>query len=496
MSIDKPKDERRALYDKFKEELAQSNDDSATFFDEDDLVVIYDQASDLSDEYVQMEVLLHGYRYFPDSEQLAARKALLYKSYSFSEGINNTLNAHENADGVIWKMLRLLSKRRENYDTCTDIEQLLNSVEELDDETVIQLVDLAVYKDGGIQWLKENEALLRKKCTYLPTLLYELYLVMDMKNESEYATKKLEELTEMEPFNVDFWISLSECYYRQQKPDKSIAAVDYALALDSTNVAAIMAKAEALSCTDCNPQEVVDMLEPVANSDNFNERTLQLLCNALVNLHRNDEALKYIHKFIDEVNSWSREAIELLVCINDDDEVTKDWLEFYYTHAPEMEETDWVNWADEHYSGGNYKLAALILSCYDEQSHDGLSVDNHGLLASARYTAGMYSECSLHLQMMLGSCNYAGLTYEDLVTGVLSTIRMGNLDLARQLLPLTVEAVQHMQPTAQPMSVGTSLQAIGTANMLDLIHAFLSNQTPGLTIDNIDPFPTVTNNNA
>jgi hypothetical protein len=240
----------------------------------------------------------------------------------------------------------------------------------------------------------------------------------------------------------------------------------------------------------------VDLLEPVANSDNFNERTLQLLCNALVNLQRNDEALKYIHKFIDEVNSWSREAIELLVCINDDDEVTKDWLEFYYTHAPEMEETDWVNWADEHYSGGNYKLAALILSCYDEQSHDGLSVDNHGLLASARYTAGMYSECSLHLQMMLGSCNYAGLTYEDLVTGVLSTIRMGNLDLARQLLPLTVEAVQHMQPTAQPMSVGTSLQAIGTANMLDLIHAFLSNQTPGLTIDNIDPFPTVTNNNA
>jgi hypothetical protein len=46
------------------------------------------------------------------------------------------------------------------------------------------------------------------------------------------------------------------------------------------------------------------------------------------------------------------------------------------------------------------------------------------------------------------------------------------------------------------MTVGTSLQAIGTANMLDLLSAFLSNQTPGLTIDNIDPFPTMNNKNA
>jgi tetratricopeptide (TPR) repeat protein len=495
MSIEKPKDERRALYDSFKEELAQNNDDSGTFFDEDDLVVIYDQANDLSDEYVQLEVLLHGNRYFPDSEQLAARKALLYKSYSFTEGINNTLNAHENADGVIWKMLRLLSKRRENQHTCADIEQLLNSVEELDDETIIQLVNFAAYKTNGIKWLKKNEQLLRKKCTYLPTLLYELYLVMEMKNETEYATQKLEELTEIEPFNIDFWISMAECYYRQQMFDKSIAAADYALALDPTNVNAIMAKAETLSCTERNPQEVVDLLEPLANSSNFSERVLQLLCNALVNMHRNDEAIKYIHKFLDEVNEWSREALELLVCINDKDDETKDCLSFYYDHAPEMDENDWVDWAEGHYSGGNYKLAALILACYDTKSRDGLSVENLGFLASARYTAGMYSECAFQLELMLSESNYDGLTYEDLVTGILSAIRMGAPDLARQFLPSAIEAMQHMQPE-QPMTVGTSLQAIGTANMLDLLSAFLSNQTPGLTIDNIDPFPTMNNKNA
>ena len=57
MSIEKPKDERRELYDKFRAGL-KGGDETSSFYDEDDLIDIYDQAADLEDEYVKIEVLL------------------------------------------------------------------------------------------------------------------------------------------------------------------------------------------------------------------------------------------------------------------------------------------------------------------------------------------------------------------------------------------------------------------------------------------------------
>ena len=67
MSIEKPKDERRELYDKFRAGL-KGGDETSSFYDEDDLIDIYDQAADLEDEYVKIEVLLAGSRLYPDSE--------------------------------------------------------------------------------------------------------------------------------------------------------------------------------------------------------------------------------------------------------------------------------------------------------------------------------------------------------------------------------------------------------------------------------------------
>lgn len=53
--MEEPADERRQLYDRFRSELATSPRDM--FFDEKELVEIYDQAGDLDDEHVKLEVL-------------------------------------------------------------------------------------------------------------------------------------------------------------------------------------------------------------------------------------------------------------------------------------------------------------------------------------------------------------------------------------------------------------------------------------------------------
>ena len=485
MSIEKPKDERRALYDKFKEELAEGSDGN-TFSDEDDLVIIYDQASDLRDEYVQLEVLLRGYKYFPDSDQLAARKALLYDSYNLTQGLSDTIADHKNSGNVIWRFLNLRLHRFDVDDTCAEIEKLLTTVDDIDDETVIQLVNLAAMQKEGIQWLKDKEALLRSKCSYTPTLLYEIYLVMEMYQEYDYAAKKIEELTEIEPFNIDFWITLAECYYTQAKMEQSLAAAEYALALDSENFNAVMAKAEASLSLGNDPHEVVDLLTPFVGTTQFTERALQVLGNSLLRLNRDADVVTLANKFLTEVDPWSRDAMEMIICLDTDDEKAKNRLTSYFHHTPENDELTWVEWAEDHYATGDYRVAALILECFDNES--GLSQINRSMLSTSLYVTKRYADCADMLEQHLQSENRHKLTYEEIITGLLSMLRINRTERAIELLPQLNAIVRDMDISGI-ITVGVSLQAIGAINMLNIIETFLAQQNPEVTIDDIDPFP-------
>ena len=60
MNEDNP---RKELYNKFKASLCQPV--AERFFDEDELVELYDYAGDINDDYVQMEVLFCGARLYP-----------------------------------------------------------------------------------------------------------------------------------------------------------------------------------------------------------------------------------------------------------------------------------------------------------------------------------------------------------------------------------------------------------------------------------------------
>lgn len=44
----------------------------------------------------------------------------------------------------------------------------------------------------------------------MPTLLYEMQIVASLNNDSPEAVRMLEELTEIEPFNAEFWTIMAE----------------------------------------------------------------------------------------------------------------------------------------------------------------------------------------------------------------------------------------------------------------------------------------------
>ena len=73
-------DERQKLLDQFLNDL--SSGAGAVFYDEDDLIEMYDYASDLGNNYARFEILMCGARLYPSSVPLAERKAF----YLYQEG--------------------------------------------------------------------------------------------------------------------------------------------------------------------------------------------------------------------------------------------------------------------------------------------------------------------------------------------------------------------------------------------------------------------------
>ncbi|MDE5650739.1 MAG: hypothetical protein K2I35_07000, partial [Duncaniella sp.] len=69
--------DRQNLYDEFESEVVRHGNQEA-YFDENDLIEIFDYASDLDNNIVKMEVLIYGAVHYPRSEALATRRAWFY----------------------------------------------------------------------------------------------------------------------------------------------------------------------------------------------------------------------------------------------------------------------------------------------------------------------------------------------------------------------------------------------------------------------------------
>ena len=143
--MDQQPDERYELYQRFKQELeSQSPEDM--FYDEKELVEIFDIAGDYDDDYVRMEVLLLGFRLYPSSDDLTVRRSYLYYDMGVDDGVSHMLNAHTPVSGnqIMWELMRLRSLKNPDYITISDsLNKLLETHSRFEDEELIQFVDCA-----------------------------------------------------------------------------------------------------------------------------------------------------------------------------------------------------------------------------------------------------------------------------------------------------------------------------------------------------------------
>jgi len=483
MSIERPANERLALYERFKQSLAKGGDDD--FFDADDLIIIIDQAVDLEDEYVQIEALMRGYRFFPDNEELTARRAFLYYDLNIDDGVDN-MRARMSSDLPMTAILNL--RRMEDSGDpelcCEKLDRIVGMPGMFDDETIIQLVDCAS-SCNCFHWLKANEKKLRTKTDYLPTLLYELFIVSDIHSDHEYSLKLLEELTELEPFNIDFWNALAQIQatapYPGEEPDLdgALTSTDFALAIESDNEQALTLKASILLQQD-NPAGAADTLTPLIGKMTM-ATTCEIYARALYDLGRLDEASQRLQEYCTKF-AGSRDLHGVALSA-DEPWLPEALLRHYQATADKPDAAkDWFEWARAYYREGRLREASQLLEVL--RSTDALDYRGSKLYITALYCLGQYDRCIEMFNDILDRTPEL-LTPSAVIAGTMSYLHKGSKREAKKAMK---KLMGHFPMTIKDdWTLASNLESIGMSHFMTAVQATID--TPGpIDIEDLNIF--------
>ncbi|MDE6119680.1 MAG: hypothetical protein K2F82_07425, partial [Muribaculaceae bacterium] len=308
----------------------------------------------------------------------------------------------------------------------------------------------------------------------------ELQVVATINGDREYAIAKLEELTELEPFNADYWIILSEEQMNAGNADAAINSADYALAINAENPEAILARARAMTVTgEYEPDELLRMVKPLLTPDSTDSRALKIAVAAMLQLNMNTEAMDALAEFTGRC-PWDRSVIEYLLVLRYPS-INKVLSDHYDSlSAAENTEETWASWGAEKFNEGKYKEAAMILGCF--HNHDGLSAtENLNMYASALYATGFYMASAVLLDSSLKNAP-ENITPEIALTGLLSMLRLGYLDQAAEALK-----IMDRNPAQPHWSVGNFLRASGFELQMAQVRKAISSKRQ-IDVELIDPF--------
>ncbi len=483
MSIDRPANERLKLYERFKQSLAEGSD--ADFFDADDLVIIIDQAVDLEDEYVQIEALMRGYRFFPDNAELKNRRAFLYYDLNLDAGVKDMLDVNHDASPM-WEILKVRSAAASAASADADfsdkarkmLSEILVRYDKFDDETVIQFVDCAA--DCGLfDWLVKKEKALRSKTDYLPSLLYELFVVADGRGDSAYSLRLLEELTEIEPFNIDFWNALAQTQSSADNLAEALSATDYALAIDSDNAMALTLRASVL-IRMARYAEALEIIDQLIETDGSSALLCELKVRALYGMGDTAAMLSALDRYVREFPADSN-LINLALYIMPVN--IGDLLQKHYVAIPSETRRQWQDLAHVYYTSGKLREAAAMLYCAllnEDLSYHGLK-----MLATCYYCGKDYKAALALLRMAIDEPEQMLLIPDVVIGGILASLR---LDGKRKTKQLYREVLQHFPLSVrEDWTMSSVMQKVGFTSLMGLLNDLLE-QSGRVDVEEIDIF--------
>lgn len=482
-------DSRQGLYNEFESEIVKAGNTEA-YFDENDLIEIFDYASDMDNYIVKMEVLLYGARHYPSSEALATRRAWFYSSFGEMEAAADVNNRVSNG-GFLNRLLTLRAESAtDSQQTRSRLEEMIDASTELGDEDVIQLVDFCA-ENSMLDWVEANRKRIEAKCSYTPTFIYEYADRAEDICDFPTAQRLFEELTMMEPFTIDFWVRLAGVQLAEGDYEEALASAEYALAVDAGCIDAMRLKGRAMYRRDVPKEEVSRVFGAILDLPEANDGDASAYAATLIELGRNDEAARLLEKTLEKY-PMSQMPIDLLMNI-DFTRATPHILRVA-EQASFTRETV-IAWAKEHIANGRSDIAALIVGLFRDKF---VSSPDLGFLTELWYVNQMYRE----------TVDIVEESYVDFIDlhrpepGVafpylMSLVRIGETAKALTLAQSHLADIEKLMQSPHPMDMrgfltpGTSPSAtacldIGYATLLRSIINALSASTP-LSPDSYDP---------
>ena len=482
-------DTRQGLYNEFESEIVKAGNPEA-YFDENDLIEIFDYASDMDNYIVKMEVLLYGARHYPASEALATRRAWFYSSFGEMEAAAD-VNSRVSNGGFLNRLLSLRAEgATDSPDTRARLDGIVDDTKEFGDEDVIQLVDFCAENDM-LDWVEKKRNRIEEKCSYTPTLIYEYADRAEEINDLPTAHRLFEELTMMEPFTVDFWVRLANVQLLEGLYDDALGSADYALAIDSNYIEAMRLKGRALYRLDQPREKVAEVFRTVLDHPEANDSDATAYAATIVELGKTDEAVRLLEETISRyplsqvpidllMNIDFRRATPFILQVAERTSFTRDTL---------------VAWAREHMSNGRIDIAAELLRLFRDRF---VGAPELNFLTELWYFNKMYREVIDITEESISGLSELrmptpGLTFPYLM----SLIRLGETDKALTEAKSHLKDIDTLMQMPRPSRPDSTLRSdmspsgaacldIGYAAMLRNIVNALSAK-PQLPADTFDP---------
>lgn len=305
-------DEMKTLYDDFVGALNGGADLSR--FSKDDLLDVYDYSRSVPDDYVALEALMCGSRLYPRSRDLRKRLAL-YMHDLGRDDVARRISARLPESSVIRRCadidsLDLLAGDKERF------HALFNGVVpgSLEDGDILYIID--VLEDNGyISMLYDFTEELSKLCQYPTTVYHELYHTYLENRDYDKALALGTKLTELEPFNIRFWVELANLQSNYLYDyGAALETIEYALAIEPDSTEALLSKANALYSV--NFDEAMQLAVEIDRKNPDNPPVIYFLAHLAFQKGDNERGLKLMHDYLDLVPNPDKDFFDTLFAYN------------------------------------------------------------------------------------------------------------------------------------------------------------------------------------
>ena len=362
----KEQSQYEVLRDKFRAELLKPF--SERYFDEEDLINLFDAAGDEFDDYIRLEALIMAARLYPDSVPFLERRAIFYLNTN-RKAFENLLEDNSHISSNMLTILRLnLFEGMAPKDIEALFPDLVDNIKLSYDEEIIQFVQ-TLHNLRMDEWLVKNLDNLKQKASSVATLLYEYAFHAEASAElSAISVKVLEELTGLDAYVAEYWTMLARAYIRENRIEDAENALEYALAIDPEDFMALKTRLFIHSNYKDDPRKVIELVKGMIKYYPGDSDTAAIAAFLIEDREEN-------HKFVDSLPDSAKYSTNLIAReMECDYPRLQHLLENAYDYGVDAFD-EWCDIADWAYALNKTEALRMAMEVYHRKSGRNLNHD-------------------------------------------------------------------------------------------------------------------------